>query len=61
VVQRQFQLNRKDEFVKAFIAEAIARVVRPLEARSTEEEEPNLPMTVLEFKIQNLNSLVFNL
>ncbi|MBW4546723.1 MAG: GTP-binding protein [Symplocastrum torsivum CPER-KK1] len=41
VVQRQFQLNRKDEFVKAFIAEAIARVVRPLEARSTEEEEPN--------------------
>ncbi|AFZ14971.1 GTP-binding protein HSR1-related protein [Crinalium epipsammum PCC 9333] len=30
VVQRQFQLNRKDEFVKAFVTEAIARVVKPL-------------------------------
>jgi len=30
VVQRQFQLNRKDEFIKAFVQEAIARVVRPL-------------------------------
>jgi uncharacterized protein len=30
VVQRQFQLNRRDEFVKAFIQEAIAKVVKPL-------------------------------
>lgn len=30
VVQRQFQLNRKDEFVKAFVKDAIARVVEPL-------------------------------
>lgn len=30
VVQRQFQLNRKDEFVKAFVQQAIARVVKPL-------------------------------
>ncbi|GAB1545348.1 DUF697 domain-containing protein [Scytonema sp. NUACC21] len=30
VVQRQFQLNRRDEFIKAFIQEAIARVVKPL-------------------------------
>ena len=30
VVQRQFQLNRKDEFIKAFVQEAIARVVKPL-------------------------------
>jgi len=30
VVQRQFQLNRREEFVKSFIQEAIARVVRPL-------------------------------
>lgn len=30
VVQRQFQLNRKDEFVKSFIQDAIARVIEPL-------------------------------
>lgn len=30
VVQRQFQLNRKDEFIKSFVQEAITRVVRPL-------------------------------
>jgi uncharacterized protein len=34
VVQRQFQLNRRDEFVKAFIKEAIARVVKPLQNNS---------------------------
>ena len=43
VVQRQFQLNRKDEFVKAFIQEAIARVVRPLETQPVEQEQPNAP------------------
>lgn len=41
VVQRQFQLNRKDEFIKAFVQEAIARVIKPLESQSTEQEEPN--------------------
>jgi uncharacterized protein len=30
VVQRQFQLNRKDEFVKSFVQDAITRVVKPL-------------------------------
>ncbi|GAA6623036.1 YcjF family protein [Scytonema sp. NUACC26] len=30
VVQRQFQLNRRDEFMKSFIQEAIARVVKPV-------------------------------
>ncbi len=30
VVQRQFQLSRRDEFIKAFVTEAIARVVQPL-------------------------------
>ena len=30
VVQRQFQLNRRDEFVRAFVQEAIVRVVKPL-------------------------------
>jgi uncharacterized protein len=35
VVQRQFQLNRRDEFVKAFIQEAIAKVVKPLADKAT--------------------------
>jgi uncharacterized protein len=41
VVQRQFQLNRRDEFVKNFIQEAITRVVKPLTNSSdnTEIEE----------------------
>jgi GTPase SAR1 family protein len=39
VVQRQFQLTRKDEFVKAFVKDAIARVVEPLKV-SSEEIEP---------------------
>ena len=41
VVQQQFQLNRKDEFIKAFVQEAIARVIRPLEAESSEQKQPN--------------------
>lgn len=43
VVQRQFQLNRKDEFVKAFVQEAIARVVNPLSARLEPESAPSEP------------------
>jgi hypothetical protein len=39
VVQRQFQLNRKDEFVKSFVQEAITRVVQPLGLSMTAEEE----------------------
>ncbi len=30
VVQRQFQLSRKDEFIKVFVKDAIAKVVQPL-------------------------------
>ena len=30
VVQRQFQLNRRDEFLRGFIQEAIVKVVKPL-------------------------------
>ncbi|RUR86717.1 YcjF family protein [Chlorogloeopsis fritschii PCC 9212] len=43
VVQRQFQLNRRDEFIKAFVQEAIARVVKPLTQRAevVEEERQN--------------------
>ena len=44
VVQRQFQLNKRDEFVKAFIQDAIDRVVQPLTqitpAPTELEEEP---------------------
>ena len=39
VVQRQFQLNRRDEFVKAFISEAIAKVVKPLTDKKEVVEE----------------------
>jgi hypothetical protein len=41
VVQRQFQLNRRDEFIKAFVQEAIARVVKPLQTQSVEQEQPD--------------------
>jgi uncharacterized protein (DUF697 family) len=30
VVQKQFELNRREEFVKAFVQDAIASVVRPI-------------------------------
>lgn len=39
VVQRQFQLNRRDEFIKVFIQQAIARVVKPLQDSEVLEEE----------------------
>ncbi len=44
VVQRQFQLNRKDEFVKAFVKDAIARVVEPLNIYQ-QAPEPELEMS----------------
>ncbi|NEO81301.1 GTP-binding protein [Moorena sp. SIO4G3] len=34
VVQKQFQLNQRDEFIKAFVSEAIAKVVQPLTGKS---------------------------
>lgn len=34
VVQRQFELERKDEFMKAFIKDAIANVVKPLQMQA---------------------------
>ena len=30
VVQQQFQLNRRDEFIQEFIQQAIAKVIKPL-------------------------------
>jgi uncharacterized protein len=45
VVQRQFELNRRDEFVKAFVKDAFDRVVKPLqmEAQLEGSEDPGLP------------------
>lgn len=42
VVQRQFQLNRRDEFVKSFVQEAITRVVKPLKLDHAPEEMEEL-------------------
>lgn len=39
VVQRQFKLTRKDEFVKSFIQDAIAHVIEPLNLNLSEDEE----------------------
>ncbi|MDF5716621.1 MAG: GTP-binding protein [Rhizonema sp. NSF051] len=41
VVQRQFQLNRRDEFIRGFITEAIARVVKPLTDKAEIVEQDN--------------------
>lgn len=41
VVQRQFQLNRRDEFMQEFVQQAIARVIKPLTAKSPAEVETN--------------------
>lgn len=38
VVQKQFQLTKKDEFVKAFVKDAIAKVVEPLKLNTPEPE-----------------------
>ena len=39
VVQRQFQLTKKEEFVKVFVKDAIARVVDPLKEAWESEED----------------------
>ncbi|MBD2138773.1 DUF697 domain-containing protein [Anabaena sp. FACHB-1237] len=38
VVQEQFKINQKDEFIKVFIQEAIAKVVKPLSDTFAEKE-----------------------
>lgn len=40
VVQKQFQLNRRDEFIKAFMQEAVTRVIKPLQLEMKAEIEP---------------------
>jgi GTPase SAR1 family protein len=38
VVQRQFQLNRKDKFIRSFVQEAITHVMQPLHLNGKERE-----------------------
>jgi uncharacterized protein len=43
VVQKQFQLNRKDEFIKSFVQDAITRVIKPLQLEAKiQDEQPEL-------------------
>jgi len=37
VVQQQFQLSRRDEFIREFVQQAISRVIQPLTNRSEED------------------------
>ncbi|MFM7365857.1 MAG: YcjF family protein [Cuspidothrix sp.] len=39
VVQQQFQINRRDEFIKVFVQEAIAKVVKPIADSLGEKQE----------------------
>lgn len=39
VVQQQFKLTRKDEFIKSFIQDAIARVIEPLNLNQSPDED----------------------
>ncbi len=41
VVQRQFHLNKRDEFIKAFIQDAIERVVQPLTQIDASVSDPS--------------------
>ncbi len=52
VVQRQFQLNRKEEFIKSFVQEAVNRVIKPLERHLdlSPEPEPLAPLAELEYE-----------
>ena len=55
VVQRQFQLNRKDEFVRAFVQEAITRVIKPLNLDrepSDTDDQPLLPEVQLPLELK---------
>lgn len=52
VVQRQFQLNRKEEFIKSFVQEAVNRVIKPLERHLdlSSETEPLTPLPDLDYE-----------
>ena len=50
VVQRQFQLSRKDEFIKSFVADAINKVVQPLTQPLILSEETYQEEEIIETK-----------
>ncbi|MGK7932664.1 MAG: YcjF family protein [Microcystaceae cyanobacterium] len=50
VVQQQFKLSRKDEFVKAFIQDAITKVIQPLNDYWSEEEHESEPLDIQEIE-----------
>jgi small GTP-binding protein len=55
VVQRQFQLNRKDEFMRAFVQQAITRVIKPLNLdreRSDADDPALLPEVRLPLELK---------
>jgi hypothetical protein len=43
VVQRQYDLNRRDSALQAFLAAAFNRVVEPLQRRQNQEQLPPQP------------------
>jgi hypothetical protein len=53
VVQKQFQLSRRDEFVKSFVKDAISKVVQPLSEAWGDEEAEELEELV---EIQQLEA-----
>ena len=50
VVQRQFQLSRRDEFIKSFVKDAISKVVQPMS--ETWEEEPEEEVEIEEMQAE---------
>ncbi len=58
VVQRQFKLNRKDEFIKAFVQDAITRVIDPI--KDNFEENIDDRLEPIELPQQMSNDVYFN-
>ncbi len=56
VVQRQFQLSRKEEFLKAFVKDAIAKVIQPLSGNLEEAED----LDALELDDRELETIELN-
>ncbi|MEC4983502.1 MAG: GTP-binding protein [Oscillatoria sp. PMC 1068.18] len=54
VVQRQFKLARKDEFVKSFVNQAIAQVVKPLTDNFEQLEQPQEPEETVELEVEKV-------
>jgi uncharacterized protein len=54
VVQRQFQLNRRDEFVKSFVQDAITKVVKPLRLDEVLPNSLDIPETDLPLEDERL-------